>query len=154
MELPRVELGLGEIQTKNSSLQLQIKILNLHDFREPYCTCIPFSLCLLSNILYFGLDNKESIFILVWIIKKAFSFWLSHDYCACSKDKVQENWQHFHNNFILNYSEFSMLLFYFDLWWFETLVCYKNILRFYCDGVEDNKTIHFPIISLTIIFFF
>ena len=120
---------------------------------KPYCTCIPFSLCLLSNILYFGLDNKESIFILVWIIKKAFSFWLSHDYCACSKDKVQESWQHFHNNFILNYSEFSMLLFYFDLWWFETLVCYKNILRFYCDQVEDIKTIHFPVIFPTIIFF-
>ena len=31
-------------------------------------------------------------------------------------------------------------MFYFDLWWFETLVCFI-------------KTIHFPVISLTIFFF-
>ena len=51
-----------------------------------------------------------------------------------------------------------MLLFYFDLWWFETLVCYDNVVRFYCDCgrimLKNIKTIHFSIISLTIIFFF
>ena len=82
MELPRVNPGLGEIQTKNSFHQLQITTffffldriqittLNLHGVREA-----------ILNLYY----------ILVWIIKKIFSFWLSHDYCACSKEKVQES---------------------------------------------------------------
>lgn len=97
-----------------------------------------------------------TFYILVWRIKKTFSFSLSHYYCACSKEKLQKSWQHFHIDLILSYSESSVLLFYFDLWWFETLVCYDNVVRFYCDHgrimSKNIKTIHFSIISLIIIF--
>ena len=129
MELPRVNPGLCEIEnkkapTQNSSLQLQITsffFLRITNYIIEFAWCVlEMRSCHIQLLFPVPYIYSQTFYILVCIIKKKFTFWLSHDYCACSKEKVEESWQHFPNNLILScdgWVKCTFILLWFMVGW-------------------------------------